>query len=89
MVTIKDNSIFTSSTVGFVTISKISQDGLKLNGHLHLSPSIKFYSGLIFKADNKKMNYVVRDKASKSTCITGFTGQASGEKYYLSSIMDG
>ena len=88
-VKMKDDSPFISSTVGLVAISKISQDGLKLSGHLHLPPSIKFYSGLIFKADNKKMNYVVRDKSTKINCITGFTDQTSGEKYHLTSVMDG
>ena len=88
MIKMRDNSLFISSTVGLVAISKISQDGLKLSGHLHISPSIKFYSELILKVDNEKMNYVVRDKASKITCITGFTDQTYGEKYHLTSIMD-
>ena len=35
------------------------------------------------------MNYVVRDKSTKINCITGFTDQTSGEKYHLTSIMDG
>ena len=31
----------------------------------------------------------MRDKASDSNCITGFTHQTSGEIYHLTSIMDG
>ena len=38
IVNMKDNCPLISSIVGLIDVSKISQDGLKISGHLHISP---------------------------------------------------
>ena len=56
--------------VGYANITSISNDGLKISGHLHMSPHVKFYSGYLFKSDNKKSKMIVREKAQKINCMT-------------------
>ena len=40
--------------VGYVNITSMSDDDLKVSRNLHMSPYVKFYSGYLFKSDNKK-----------------------------------
>ena len=81
----EDTSLVTTQ-VGVVNISTISVDGLRVSGYLNKSPTIKFFSGLLFKENNETNKYKVREKANLIKCITGFTDEVTGKKYQLTSI---
>ena len=79
------NASLVATQVGLVSMTKISDDGLRATGNINKSPRMMFYSGILLKGNATKTKCKIRDKAKHVNCSTGFTDSGSGQKYHLPS----
>ena len=81
----KDTSLIMTQ-LGYINITSISDDGLKVSGYLNQSPHIKFYSGELFKNVARSDSPKIRKNAKNIKCVPGFIDTTSRKVFQLTTI---